>query len=85
MELSIPVIPVPGHLPDTVGVEPRIDKHFILCIKNPDLTIEPVNLFLLIDIMFIWDPAVVTEPGQLGWVYEGGDGYGVLLQARLGV
>ena len=39
MVLSIPVIPLPGHLPDTVGVEPRILKHIILCIKNPDLKI----------------------------------------------
>ena len=68
MVLSILVIPLPGHLPDTVGVEPRIDKHIILCIKNPDLKIEPFNLFLLFDILRIWDPAVVTEPGQLGWV-----------------
>ena len=85
MELSIPVIPVPGHLPDTVGVEPRIDKHIIHSIENLDLVIEPVNFFLLIYILRIWNPAVVTEPGQLRRVHEGGDGYGVLIQARLGI
>ena len=66
-------------------MEPRIDKCIIPHIENLDLLVDPVNFLLLVDILRISNPAVVAEPGQLGRVHQVGDGYGVLIQARLGI
>ena len=72
MNLAIPVLVLPGALPDTVGVETHIQGNPIRHILVVNLTIQPIDLLSLIDIIGAGWGAIVWIPSKLWGVHECG-------------